>query len=51
MPLTLLSQRKLSLTARNTPLALKKVTGAPKKLKTDHACHQKLNPFRETVPF
>jgi hypothetical protein len=60
-PLTLLSQRKLALSARNTLLHCK-IIGAPKKLKkwlrtlfrprTNHTCYQKQNPFRYiyTVP-
>ncbi len=57
--LTLLSQRKLALTARNTLLHYK-IIGAPKKFKkwprplfspkTNHTRHQKPNPSRETVP-
>ncbi len=59
--LTLLSQRKLALTARNTLFALRvKIIGTPKKCKnwpcplfrpkTNHTCHRKPNPFRETAP-
>jgi hypothetical protein len=57
--LTLLSQRKLALTARNT-LLLQKIIVAPKKFKkwprplfrpkTNHTCRQKPNPSRVTVP-
>ncbi len=56
--LTLLSHRKLALTARNTFLRYK-IIGAQKKFpkwprplfwpKTNHRCHQKPNPSRETV--
>ncbi len=59
MPLTLLSQRKVALTERKTLLSYK-IIGAPKQFKkwphpllrprTDHACPQKPNPSRETVP-
>ncbi len=55
---TLLSQREIALTARNTLFAF---IGAPTKFKnwprplfgprTDQACHQKPNPSRETVPY
>jgi hypothetical protein len=55
--LALLSQRKLALTARNTLFAYK-IIGAPNKFqkwpvlkpKTNHTCHQKPDPSRETVP-
>jgi hypothetical protein len=59
MPITLLSQCKLALTAINTLLPYK-IIGAPKKFKnyprplfkprTGHACPQKPNPSRGTVP-
>ncbi len=55
------SQRKLALTARNTLFTFiqYKIIGATKKFKkralpakltTNHTCHQKPNPSRETVP-
>ncbi len=57
--LTLLSQRKLALTARNTPFALKNHL-APKKFqkgprplvrpKTNHTCHQKSKSCLEKDP-
>jgi hypothetical protein len=56
--ITLLSQRELALTARNTLYAFigtsTKFKNWPRPLfgpPTDHACHQKPNPSRETVPF
>jgi hypothetical protein len=58
--LTLLSQRILALTTRNTLFALRVIIGAPKKFKTwpcplfrpktNHTCHPKPNPSHETVP-
>jgi hypothetical protein len=58
--LTLLCQRKLALTASNSLFALCNYGGAPKKFKkwpcplvrpkTNHTCHQKPHPSRETVP-
>ncbi len=58
--LTLLSQRKIAFTLRETLFALYHWTGAPTKFKnwlrplfrprTDHDCRQKPNPSRETVP-
>ncbi len=50
--LTLLSQRKLALTARNT-FCVKKIKKWPRPLfmpKTNHTCHQNPNPSRKTVP-
>jgi hypothetical protein len=57
--LTLLGQRKLALTVRNTLFAIY-IMEAPKKfkkwprplfrLKTNHSCHQKSNPSCEKVP-
>jgi hypothetical protein len=60
MPLTLLGQRKLALTVRNSTLHFLcyKIIGAPKKFKnwprplfrsrTDHACPQMPNPSRDS---
>ncbi len=54
--LILFRQRKLALTARTTFLQNENI-GAPKKTapssfrsQTNHTCHQKPNPSRETVP-
>jgi hypothetical protein len=56
MPLTLLSQRKLALTARNTLCVIKSLeqlknlkNGLVSYLSLAYTCHQQPNPSRETV--